>query len=363
MKSILILTANPRGTPHLRLPAEVRDIEAIPGIVVNTKGAVRPRDMQQAVLNHKPQIVHFSGHGAGESGLYFEDETGREKLVKTEALADFFRILSNYVKCVVLNACHSNFQAEAIARHVDYVIGMNSGIGDQAAMEFSFGFYNAIAADQPIPVAYEFGRNAIQLATIPEDLVPTLFLRDHGYSPNQSYPLTSNDSRATVIDNTPTRPEQPDDLQVTFDEFDDLVRFLRAKQWQAADQETARLLLQYADTDCHRLKVGDIENIPCSVLRKIDRSWLRYSNKRFGFSTQSEIWRQQFGGRVDVQTEQSLGSYLGWRESGEWKDYNSIFHLDPLSYGMLPCFFLSDCCWRSDSFLPSLLERLLFCQG
>ncbi len=369
MKSILLLAANPKEKLSLRIQEEEREIKdrlrrAGYGVVpINTAVAARPRDIQQAMLDFNPQIVHFSGHGRGVLGLCFEDETGKESLISTQALTELFGIFSDEVECVVLNACYSSSQARAIAKHIDYVVGMDHSIGDRAAIEFSIGFYSAIGSGKSFELAYELGCNAISLAGISEHSVPTLFLRDNGCSPNdsnQSYPLPSNDSRASEIDNVLICPEQSDDLQVTFDE---LVRLLKAKQWIAADQETARLLLQYADTNCHCLTVDDIENIPCSVLQEIDRFWLRYSNGRFGFSIQSEIWRQQFGGRVDVQTEQSLGSCLGWREAGEWKDYNAIFHLDPLSHGKLPCFFFSDCCWPSDAFLPSFLERISFCQG
>ena len=39
------------------------------------KGAITPRDMQQAILDLNPQIVHFSGHGSGEGGLALADES------------------------------------------------------------------------------------------------------------------------------------------------------------------------------------------------------------------------------------------------------------------------------------------------
>ena len=39
------------------------------------------------MLEETPQMVHFSGHGEGEAGLYFEDEVGNPKLVTGTALA------------------------------------------------------------------------------------------------------------------------------------------------------------------------------------------------------------------------------------------------------------------------------------
>jgi GUN4-like/CHAT domain len=369
MKSILLLAANPKGKSNLRLHEEEREIsdrlrfEGYGKVPINTAPAARPKDVQRAMLDFDPQIVHFSGHGTGISGLCFEDETGREQLISAEALAELFKIFSKRVECVVLNACYSAEQARAIAQHIDYVVGMDGSIGDQAAIIFSVSFYGAIGSGRAVDMAYDLGCNAIQLETVAGQLAPILFRKGNELPRsylNQPYPLMPNDSRASDIGDFPiSLPEQYDDLRVSFDE---LVRLLYAKQWQAADQETARLLLLYADADYHCLRVDDIENIPCSVLQEIDRFWRKYSNGRFGFSVQSEIWQQKCGGSIDAETEQSLGSYLGWREAGEWKNYNSIFHLDQSSDGRLPCFFLSDLCWRNDSFLPSFLHRFINCQ-
>lgn len=181
LKSILLLAANPKGTRGLRLQEEEREIKEQLRLAgygktpINSTGAARPRDIRQAMLDFKPQIVHFSGHGAEQDGLVFEDATGQEKLVGSEALADLFRIFSNRVECVVLNACYSEFQAKAIAQHVNYVVAMSKAIGDRAAIEFAIGFYSALGAGELIEFAYELGCNAIQLEGILEHLTPVLY--------------------------------------------------------------------------------------------------------------------------------------------------------------------------------------------
>ena len=157
LKSILLVAANPKGTVSLRLQEEEREIKErlrLAGygkVPISSTGATRPRDIQQAMVDFKPQIIHFTGHGAGQDGLAFEDVSGQLKLVDSEALANLFKLFSNRVECVVLNACYSKFQAEAIAQHINYVIGMSQSIGDRAAIEFSVGFYTALGAgDKPI---------------------------------------------------------------------------------------------------------------------------------------------------------------------------------------------------------------------
>lgn len=180
-KKILILAANPKNSTPLRLDQEVRDIDE--GLrrakqrdrfALTQKWAVRPRDVQRAILDLNPQIVHFSGHGVDEGGLALEDETGQAKLVSTQAIAGLFELFADQIECVLLNACYSEVQAEAIAHHIPYVIGMSKDVGDTAAIEFAVGFYDALGAGKSIEFAYKFGCSSIRMAGIPEDMVPVL---------------------------------------------------------------------------------------------------------------------------------------------------------------------------------------------
>lgn len=181
VKTILILAANPTNTSRLQLDKEVREIDE--GLrrsnkreqfKLEQKWAVRPRDVQRAMLDINPQIVHFSGHGAGEKGLVFEDEVGQPKLVAGAVLAGLFELFADQVECVVLNACYSQVQAEAVAEHIPYVVGMKEAIGDRAAMAFAVGFYDALGAGRKIEFAYNLGCNAIQMQGITEHLKPVL---------------------------------------------------------------------------------------------------------------------------------------------------------------------------------------------
>ena len=95
--------------------------QRIENFIIETTPAVRYRDIRRAMLDHEPNIVHFSGHGAGEEGLVFEDETGKTKLVETEALGRLFELFADSIQCVVLNACYSEIQAKAIAEHIPQV--------------------------------------------------------------------------------------------------------------------------------------------------------------------------------------------------------------------------------------------------
>jgi hypothetical protein len=180
-KRILILSANPKQTSSLRLDEEVREIDKALKLSKNrnqfeliAKWAVTPRELQRAILDEDPEIVHFSGHGVGEKGLVLENEIGQIQLVTGEALAGFFGLFADKVKCVVLNACYAEIQAEVIKQHIDYVIGMNQPIGDRAAVEFAVGFYDAVGAGKDYEFAYKLGCNSISLAGIQEADTPVL---------------------------------------------------------------------------------------------------------------------------------------------------------------------------------------------
>ncbi|MEG4196656.1 AAA-like domain-containing protein, partial [Microcoleus sp. Pol12A5] len=180
-KTILFLAANPKNSTPLRLGEEAKEIaeglqrsKKRDKFQLDQQWAVTPREMQRAVLDYKPEIVHFSGHGAGESGLALEDDMGQIKLVNAKALAALFEAFKEYVECVILNACYSEVQAEAIARHIPYVIGMNQAVGDKAAREFAVGFYDTLAAGESIEFAYKLGCVSISMAGIAEELTPVL---------------------------------------------------------------------------------------------------------------------------------------------------------------------------------------------
>ncbi len=206
---ILILAANPKNTPHLRLDQEVRDIEE--GLTraqqrdrfeLVQRWAARPRDVRRAILDLNPQIVHFSGHGEGEGGLALEDDQGQAQLVPTAALAGLFELFADQVQCVLLNACYSAVQGQAIAQHIPYVIGMKQAIGDTAAREFAVGFYDALGAGRDMEFAFRYACNSIQMAGLREDLTPVL-LR------GQTAQSSSGDTEKHEPKSTPQPPEQP----------------------------------------------------------------------------------------------------------------------------------------------------------
>jgi len=178
---ILFLAANPKDTDQLRLDEEIRGIEQAlrqtefrDRFDIKQHWAVRVADLQGHLLRHQPDIVHFSGHGSAVSEIILEDNIGNSQPVSTRALSQLFAILKDNIRCVVLNACYSEQQAQAIGKHIDCVIGMSKAIGDVAAISFAIAFYQALGYGRDVKTAFDLGCVQIDLETLNEQDTPVL---------------------------------------------------------------------------------------------------------------------------------------------------------------------------------------------
>jgi hypothetical protein len=173
------------GHPEkLRLDVEARDIrqkilqkKSRESIVVHLVPAARPQDVLDAVTEHHPQVVHFSGHGGRTPpGLYFESAAGGAQFVSTRAIEMLFATVARETRLVVLNACYSEAQARAIAAHVECVIGMEDAIGDTDAIEFAVALYAAIADHCSVQRAFDAGKVVLAMGGGNDNIV-RLFCR------------------------------------------------------------------------------------------------------------------------------------------------------------------------------------------
>ncbi|MBW4641306.1 MAG: GUN4 domain-containing protein [Gloeocapsa sp. UFS-A4-WI-NPMV-4B04] len=85
--------------------------------------------------------------------------------------------------------------------------------------------------------------------------------------------------------------EHNEPLSIIRVDYTSLDSLLASSQWQKADEETAAVMLKIAS----RVTVGwlreeDIKDFPCQDLQTINDLWVKYSQGRFGFSVQSNVW-------------------------------------------------------------------------
>jgi TPR repeat protein len=165
------LSISPDGSPpRLLLDEEVRQIRkrvdaAVFGNMLefDWRLAARTRDLQQALEETRPQIVHFSGHG-GSRGLMLVGADGRNpRPVDAAVLRELFEKDRSDIRLVVLTACHSLPQAEAIKEVVGCAIGTRGRISDEASIVFNAKFYSAVASGRSVQDAFERARMALRL--------------------------------------------------------------------------------------------------------------------------------------------------------------------------------------------------------
>lgn len=178
---ILFLSANPAYTDRLRVDKEMREIEEAlrqtkyrDNFKTETYGAVRFFDLQNYLLLHKPNIVHFSGHGSPSNEILLEDDDGHSQPISARAISKLFEVLKNNIRCVLLNACYSEVQAHAIAKCVDCVIGMSKKISDSASTRFAKAFYNALGYGKDVESAFQLGCANIESENLDEQDTPKL---------------------------------------------------------------------------------------------------------------------------------------------------------------------------------------------
>lgn len=215
---VAVFTANPSFTTPLDLDGEIQAIAAELD-AVGAEGVLRfehlrattPSTIARALLLSRPTVVQFSGHGRAsrtaqarhrgravrdlvadperpEPGgiMLHGDGDAAVKVVSGRALGDLFAKAGSTVRLVLLNACHSAAQGKAIVEHVDFVIGIDGAIADEAAKVFAAALYRALALGRTIAQAFELGVSTLMLEGLEDDVaLPVLHAR-RGANPRKA---------------------------------------------------------------------------------------------------------------------------------------------------------------------------------
>ncbi len=134
--------------------------------------------------------------------------------------------------------------------------------------------------------------------------------------------LTALSQQVTALTQRVTDLENKLLLIPDIDRYSKLQQFLMAGQFKEADQETTNIILETVRMERDELAPEVMSKFPCNVLTVIDRLWRLYSQDRFGFSVQLEIY-QNGGGTVDTlrtQDRKVMGVFatqVGWIVEGQ----------------------------------------------
>lgn len=183
--TVLVASANPLDTSHLALDEEVRSltasVRATPArdsVKLETAWAMRPYDLLVELNEHKPEVLHFSGHGLADGQLLFVDDAGNPKPVGGAAISSTLATAGESVRVVVLNACFSADLATRLTEHVDVAVGMDRPVGDEAARVFAQAFYSAVGYGTSVGRAFDQARAALMLEDFPEHAIARLSAKD-----------------------------------------------------------------------------------------------------------------------------------------------------------------------------------------
>lgn len=179
---ILYLTASPASQEALRADAEVRAVQnEVRGakfrdrVRIAVSPAADAGSLMQGLNDHRPQVVHFSGHAGGQA-LWMDDgrvDRSVGSALKFDVLAEILNATDEPPVLLVLNACDTLNGATALLSAVRCVVAMSDSVTDLGATVFATKFYGGIGAGQSVLSAFNQGRAAMKAATLADADLPT----------------------------------------------------------------------------------------------------------------------------------------------------------------------------------------------
>ncbi|HZL30259.1 MAG TPA: CHAT domain-containing protein [Pseudolabrys sp.] len=180
---VLYLMANPIRRHNLRVDAEIKAVNAEiqrskfrDNITLHQSPAADFDDILHGLNDHRPRIVHFSGHG-NAGGLAMDG--GGMKRVKTkfvtfDLLGKALAATDNPPDVIVLNACQSASARKALLGTAKALIVMEDSVTDTAAVAFATKFYGAVASGLSLQAAFDQGCVAVEAFSLDEADTPAL---------------------------------------------------------------------------------------------------------------------------------------------------------------------------------------------
>ncbi|MDX2098834.1 MAG: GUN4 domain-containing protein [Leptolyngbyaceae cyanobacterium bins.59] len=101
-----------------------------------------------------------------------------------------------------------------------------------------------------------------------------------------------------------------------------LQELLEQQDFEAADRITLKKMCELAGPLAVRrgwLYFTEVENFPGQDLQTLNQLWLTYSNQKFGFSVQREIWL------ATGKNWDKVWPQIGWKQGNLWTRYPQEF--------------------------------------
>ena len=159
-QKILFLSANPEGKNLLKPEDELNSIENKLRLgsnnnrfsICDKKFDVCADDVFDLVEKHNAELVHISAHGT-DKGILFTNQNKTAEPLDAEALETIFEDASKK-KILILSACNSSSIALILSKSIEYTIGYEGPITEQAATFFTENFYQVYMDTSDIKDAF-----------------------------------------------------------------------------------------------------------------------------------------------------------------------------------------------------------------
>lgn len=310
-------------------------------------------------------LLFFSGHGivADEDRLYLSTRETREnvrgKLIPPTAVAasDIHNYMKNsYCKrqIVILDTCYSSAFAEGITVKGSSKIDINQQLGGKGRVILT----SSDSTQKSLPMAdnslsiftnflveglksgkadldrdgyisieelYEYTKDKVTDTT--DKMTPQIFrIKDGAKIIIAKSPLTDKQIQESKI----SKPKLDNELRSEKGiDYTALEALLKSKRWQAADQETYKAMNKILAGDWSQ---KNLKIFPLTDLLTIERLWTKYSQGKFGFSAQKEVYLKN-DGRLDGESPSSkarvkFGEIFGWvdvKEKKHWIPFLGVY--------------------------------------
>lgn len=184
---IAVLMTNPDRRASLQTAVEARDIQQSVRLggkadEVDVKLVPAPTlDTLLDTLNsYRPDVIHFSGHGGGQTLLFDNERAGEDggMVLDFDMIARVVGATSTAPKLLVLVACDTVDGADRFLDTVPVVIAMADSIDDEAACEFSSRFYRSLSAGETIANSLVQAKLVLESKGYRDANLPSLVARD-----------------------------------------------------------------------------------------------------------------------------------------------------------------------------------------
>ena len=313
------------------IDADREYLDSLQKLNAETVFRVRPqyREFERLVWDENGwDILFFAGHSRTE------DRIGRIAINENESIeiADLKyalrRAISQGLQIAIFNSCDGLGIANSLVElNIPQIIVMRYPVPNKVAQEFLRNFLQAFTAGKSLYTSVREARERLQglEAEIPcASWIPIIY-QNPAVVPRTWRELGGISSQG---ENNLASERGID--------YTHLRNLLLAGNWQQADRQTCKIMLEISQREAKGwLDNESILDLPCQDVRTINALWLKYSNGRFGFSVQKQIWQD-----INESSLVAFGDRVGWRVNGNWLiDYHSDFNFSlDASAGHLPCF-------------------------